>query len=337
MGMNTAKRNVLKVTGRSFWDRLECEIRLHMEKQEKPPLTWLNPCSNVCIDGNYESAISIRVSDIHEFTSISNKETKENISNSIGNPKHLSDTVAFAMNEMATLSQVRRRVNKELVRNAKAYKIPKRILGKDLCNAIEYACGLIEDIPANSDEAEINDDEQNMCKLPENKMEELRLLLGNIDASVGKYPCNTLQDPMHDDLDQRLPIDELSPNTKFMYDLRSPKGKRNYEKGLIDGLKIAKQRQRQDDEQRVSECDDTSSAPSCSTAVDTHVKRPRRQLRFADGTIGVVNIECNSVKNNTDTDTVDDLCVLCHRKWPPNMKGMTASWVQCNSCNKWFH
>lgn len=51
------------------------------------------------------------------------------------------------------------------------------------------ACGLIEDIPANSDEAEINDDEQNMCKLPENKMEELRLLLGNIDASVGKYPC----------------------------------------------------------------------------------------------------------------------------------------------------
>jgi hypothetical protein len=41
------------------------------------------------------------------------------------------------MNEIATLSRMRRRV-KDLVRNAKAYKIPKRIQGKDLCNAIEY-------------------------------------------------------------------------------------------------------------------------------------------------------------------------------------------------------
>ena len=50
---------------------------------------------------------------------------------------YLSGTVVFAANELATLTHVRSRI-KGLLRNAKAYKIPKGILGRDLCNVIEY-------------------------------------------------------------------------------------------------------------------------------------------------------------------------------------------------------
>ena len=51
--------------------------------------------------------------------------------------KKISDTVAFAVNEEADISSVRKR-KVGLVCNAKAYKVPKDILGDDLCSLIEY-------------------------------------------------------------------------------------------------------------------------------------------------------------------------------------------------------
>ena len=51
--------------------------------------------------------------------------------------KNLGETVAFAVSEVASLTDARRRAN-GLVRNAKAYKIPKEILGQDLCHVVEH-------------------------------------------------------------------------------------------------------------------------------------------------------------------------------------------------------
>ena len=128
----------------------------------------------------------------------------------LGNPKHLSDTVVFADSELATLSQVRSRVS-GLVRNAKAYKIPKQKLGRDLCNAIEYgmnfttwfahilyiyiyiyiyilhyiACGMIDELPTNDLE---KNESGPTNQFPEDQMQELRNLIDGIDITIlGKY------------------------------------------------------------------------------------------------------------------------------------------------------
>ena len=47
------------------------------------------------------------------------------------------ETVAFAVDERASLTDVRRRSN-GIVRNAKAYKVPQKVLGSVLCNLIEH-------------------------------------------------------------------------------------------------------------------------------------------------------------------------------------------------------
>jgi hypothetical protein len=51
--------------------------------------------------------------------------------------KNLGETVTFAMSEAASITDIRRRKD-GLVRNAKAYKMPKKILGTDLCHLIEH-------------------------------------------------------------------------------------------------------------------------------------------------------------------------------------------------------
>jgi hypothetical protein len=79
------------------------------------------------------------------------QEVKNNIAHALQKEKNVGETVAFALNEMASLADVRKR-KIGIVRNAKAYKIPKNLLGTDLCHFIEhgkyiiYNCKCLNDI-----------------------------------------------------------------------------------------------------------------------------------------------------------------------------------------------
>ena len=52
------------------------------------------------------------------------QEVKNNIAHALQKKKNVGEMVAFALNEMANLADVRRRKS-GIVRNAKAYKIPR--------------------------------------------------------------------------------------------------------------------------------------------------------------------------------------------------------------------
>ena len=72
------------------------------------------------------------------------QEVKNNIAHALQKKKNVGEMVAFALNEMANLADVRRRKS-GIVRNAKAYKIPKNLLGTDLCHFIEHGKFFIYD------------------------------------------------------------------------------------------------------------------------------------------------------------------------------------------------
>ena len=86
--------------------------------------------------------------------------------------------MAFAVNETANITDVRRRTS-GLVRNAKAYKVPKSILGENLCHLIEHSCGLRQDTPQKDEE------EGRRQPATEEKLQELVEFYQNIN--IGRY------------------------------------------------------------------------------------------------------------------------------------------------------
>ena len=65
------------------------------------------------------------------------QELKDHIGRTLAKEKNIGETVAFTVDERASLTDVRRRTN-GIVRNAKAYKVPQKVLGSVLCNLIEH-------------------------------------------------------------------------------------------------------------------------------------------------------------------------------------------------------
>ena len=65
------------------------------------------------------------------------QELKDHIGRTQAKEKNIGETVAFAVDERASLTDVRRRTN-GIVRNAKAHKVPQKVLGSVLCNLIEH-------------------------------------------------------------------------------------------------------------------------------------------------------------------------------------------------------
>ena len=133
--LNGGQRSAVQ-NKKTFWDRL-CTAIKHNLNADKAPLTWINPCINVSTAQDFVQAVAIKIGEMAQFTNIGNIEAKEHIANVLCKQKNVSETVAFAVNETANITDVRRRTS-GLVRNAKAYKVPKNILGENLCHLIEH-------------------------------------------------------------------------------------------------------------------------------------------------------------------------------------------------------
>ena len=65
------------------------------------------------------------------------QELRDHIGSTLAKEKNIGETVAFAVDKRASLTDVRWRTN-GIVRNAKAYKVPQKVLGSVLCNLIEH-------------------------------------------------------------------------------------------------------------------------------------------------------------------------------------------------------
>ncbi|XP_028415289.1 uncharacterized protein LOC114538335 [Dendronephthya gigantea] len=323
----------------SFWERFRCSISDNLQNQEKPPLTWLNPCVTVCVADAFMPAIAVKLSETGQFTNVGNKEIKDHIGRALKKENNLAETVTFALGDAASLTDVRRRRN-GLVRNARAYKVPKDLLGSDLCHFIEHACGLREDSPPRTSSQE----EQNAA-VDSSVIDETLTQLVTFFESITDTDYESEDRRPNDS--EGAPIHELSPKTREKYDLRSPRGKRSYEQGIIDGIKIADRRQEIVAEREGIACHDnvntqynitaTTPMPSTSSGESMeNAKRPKRCLQFATGTIGVLD---SQKKNSSAEDKeINNSCTLCGQDSPPSKKGgQMISWIDCDSCKGWFH
>ncbi|KXJ14689.1 hypothetical protein AC249_AIPGENE4236 [Exaiptasia diaphana] len=286
----------------SFWARFNKEIKCALERDTDSPLTWLNPSVNVVVDDDYVPALGITSTKVSSFTSVGNKETKENMKSVIDGNLSLTSSMRFAANNEAKIKDVRAK-KAGLSKNAKGYKVPLTYIESDVYSHIQYACGL------NADKPEENEP-------------------SNSGATVNAEEAETLK-KMNEVANEITSLFDIDRDVSAQSQQRPPRTRPlpSFLDGIAAGLRIA-----------TGSTDATYYAEDNRTPSP---RAKRRLVVSASGAVGVRPCTQQAAANQRDdNDDICHQCRNAFPPSAPSTRSdVLYKWIQCDSnvCKRWYH
>ncbi|XP_068691497.1 uncharacterized protein [Montipora foliosa] len=194
-------------------------------------LMWLNPAVNVKTshDVDFEPAIAIKLETLGQFHSVLRTEVTDEIKNTTANG--FSVTCPFAIDEKASIMDVRKKNNKSLVTNSKAHKIPVQLLEPSFVAYVRHLAGIREQPGCEAPKLPDLTSEKVEETMSDYDYQELVHITDTIAMKVKAFnqkPTKEQNSPTRPTQAEVLKV--LSPGSETTYRTYTPKRKRAFER-----------------------------------------------------------------------------------------------------------